>query len=82
MSSGLADVIMGTKSFGDALNSIANAFLSGALNALFNSWFSGEGGIGSLFGSSKGGVVPNYADGGVIGAIGDALQRERQASGV
>ncbi|MFM8007514.1 MAG: hypothetical protein ACKO86_21820, partial [Dolichospermum sp.] len=82
LSSGLADVIMGTKSFGDALNSITNAFLSGALNALFNSWFSGEGGIGSLFGSSKGGVVPNYADGGVIGAIGDALQRERQASGV
>ncbi|MFM6022048.1 MAG: hypothetical protein ACKPER_03840, partial [Dolichospermum sp.] len=89
LSSGLADVIMGTKSFGDALNSITNAFLSGALNALFNSWFSGEGGIGSLFGDigkslgfSKGGVVPNYADGGVIGAIGDALQRERQASGV
>ncbi|MFM6255956.1 MAG: hypothetical protein ACKPEQ_43635, partial [Dolichospermum sp.] len=51
--------------------------------------FSGEGGIGSLFGDigkslgfSKGGVVPNYADGGVIGAIGDALQRERQSSGV
>ncbi|MFM6248028.1 MAG: hypothetical protein ACKPEQ_02570, partial [Dolichospermum sp.] len=70
LSSGLADVIMGTKSFGDALNSITDAFLSGALNALFNSWFSGEGGIGSLFGDigkslgfSKGGVVPNYADG-------------------
>ena len=100
LSSGLTEVIMGTKRLGDVLNSIANAFLSGALNALFSSWFSGKGGAGGglldLFSSgfsgegdagspldfNKGGVVPNYADGGVIGAIGDALQRERQASGV
>jgi tape measure domain-containing protein len=100
LSSGLTEVIMGTERLGDVLNSIANAFLSGALNALFSSWFSGKGGAGGglldLFSSgfsgegdagspldfNKGGVVPNYADGGVIGAIGDALQRERQASGV
>jgi tape measure domain-containing protein len=82
LSSGLTDVIMGTKSLGDVLSSLADSVLSGVLNTVLNSVISGKGGIGGLFNFNKGGKVPNYADGGVIGAIGDALQMERQASGV
>ncbi|MFM6024895.1 MAG: hypothetical protein ACKPER_18525, partial [Dolichospermum sp.] len=88
LSSGITELIMGTKSFGNVLNDLANNILNGVFNLALNSLFSGifgggsKGSLGGLFGFNKGGIVPNYADGGVIGAIGDALQRERQASGV
>jgi tape measure domain-containing protein len=86
LTSGFTELINGTKSFGDVLNDLANNILNGvlniALNSLLKSAFGGGGLFGGIFGFNKGGIVPNFADGGVIGAIGDALQRERQASGV
>jgi hypothetical protein len=82
LTSGFTELINGTKSFGDVLNDLANNILNGVLNIALNSLLKGAFGGGGLFNFNKGGKVPNYADGGVIGAIGDALQRERQASGV
>ena len=82
LTSGFTELINGTKSFGDVLNDLANNILNGVLNIALNSLLEGAFGGGGLFNFNKGGKVPNYADGGVIGAIGDALQRERQASGV
>jgi hypothetical protein len=82
LTSGFTELINGTKSFGDVLNDLANNILNGVLNIALNSLLKGAFGGGGLFNFNKGGKVPNYADGGVIGAIGDALQMERQASGV
>lgn len=50
----------------------------GMLDGLF-----GGGGnpLGGLLGFNQGGIVPNYAGGGSVGAIANALQRERAASG-
>jgi len=84
-STGIKEVILGTKSLGDALTDISDKILNGVLDMALNSLFSGlfgAGGVGGgLFGFSKGGKVPNFADGGVIGAISDAMNRERIQSG-
>ncbi|MBN3945923.1 MAG: hypothetical protein HWQ38_05310 [Nostoc sp. NMS7] len=91
------DIITGSKSAGDAfkdlIGNIANQLAQLAVNQLISGIFGGGGGgalggggggggfLGGLLGFNQGGMVPNYASGGSVGAIASALQRERAASG-
>ncbi|MBN3993823.1 MAG: glycoside hydrolase family protein [Nostoc sp. NMS2] len=90
------DIITGSKSAGDAfkdlIGNIANQLAQLAVNQLISGIFGGGGGLpggggggggflGGLLGFNQGGIVPNYAGGGSVGAITEALQRERSASG-
>ena len=89
------DIITGSKSAGDAfkdlIGNIANQLAQLAVNQLISGIFGGggvpgggggSGGfLGGLLGFNQGGMVPNYAMGGSVGAVADALQRERTASG-
>jgi GH24 family phage-related lysozyme (muramidase) len=91
------DIITGSKSAGEAfqdlIGNIANQLAQLAVNQLISGLFGGGGGIpgmgkangggllGGLLGFYQGGIVPNYATGGSVGAIASALQRERSASG-
>ncbi|NWF61773.1 MAG: hypothetical protein HXY43_21570 [Fischerella sp.] len=89
------DIITGSKSaseaFQDLIGNIANQLAQLAVNKLISGLFGGGlfgggggggngGGLG-LLGFYQGGIVPNYAKGGSVRAIANALQRERAASG-
>ena len=90
------DIITGSKSAGDAFrdlaSNIANQLAQLAVNKLISDIFGGggglfggnksSGGLGALLGFYQGGIVPNYAIGGSVGAVADALHRERAASGL
>jgi GH24 family phage-related lysozyme (muramidase)/phage-related protein len=54
--------------------------LNGGGLGLLGGLFGGGNDLG-LLGFYQGGIVPNYASGGSVGAIANALQRERAASG-
>jgi GH24 family phage-related lysozyme (muramidase) len=89
------DIITGSKSAGEAfqdlIGNIANQLAQLAVNQLISGIFGGGGlpggggggggFLGGLLGFNQGGIVPNYAMGGSVGAIANALQRERSASG-
>jgi GH24 family phage-related lysozyme (muramidase) len=76
------DIISGSKSAGDAfkdlVGNIAQQLTQLAVNSLISNIFGGGGGI---LGFYQGGIVPNYANGGSVGAVTDALHRERSMSG-
>ena len=61
------------------LNAMTKILIEAAVNKLF-----GKGGwldIGKAFGLAKGGIVPNYAEGGSVDGIGKAIQKERSQNG-
>ena len=61
------------------LNAMTKILVDAAVNKLFgkDGWLD----IGRIFGAAKGGIVPNYAEGGSVGEIGKAMQRERSQNG-
>ena len=90
------DLISGSKSasqaFSDFIGNIANQLTQLAVNKLIANLFGGGlfggggkipglSGGGGIFGFYQGGIVPNYAYGGSVKAVSDALNRERAASG-
>jgi tape measure domain-containing protein len=85
LSQGFTDLIMGTKSLNDVLDSFFDNILSQVLNTAFSSLLGGLtgggmfGGTGGLLGGIfyAGGIVPNYANGGIH----KALNKERSESG-
>jgi hypothetical protein len=81
LGSGLVELIKGTKSLEDVLDGFFDQILTGFLNmgiqSLLGGVFGGGGLFGGLFGFAKGGVVPNYA----LGGIHQAMQKEAMQSG-
>ena len=61
------------------LNAMTKILVDAAVNKLFGK--DGLLDIGKIFGAAKGGIVPNYAEGGSVGEIGKAMQRERSQNG-
>jgi murein DD-endopeptidase MepM/ murein hydrolase activator NlpD/muramidase (phage lysozyme) len=87
LSSGLTELIMGTKSLSEVMDNFFNNLLSQVLNAGINSllsgMFGGGGGLlGGIFGGlfSQGGIVPNYAKG--KSPLELAFAKERRESGL
>ena len=80
------DIISGSKSAGDAfkdlVGNIAQQLTQLAVNSLISSIFGGGlFGGGKVLAKFQGGIIPNYANGGSVGAVADALHRERSMSG-
>lgn len=80
------DIISGSKSAGDAfkdlVGNIAQQLTQLAVNSLISSIFGGGfSSGGKVLAKFQGGIIPNYANGGSVGAVADALHRERSMSG-
>jgi len=81
LSSGITDLLMGTRSLSDVLDNFFNNILSQVLNVGLNSLLGGLlGGGFNLF--YAGGIVPNYAKGSIHpSALDKAFHKERLMSG-